>query len=340
MPHRTLFVTERGLRHQQDALRAAPPELDVQMLRQPASDELTKHIADAEFLISERVGVVDAAMIAGAPRLRLIERLGSLAHDIDLEAARAAGVAVSLWPQRGVILVAEHLVMQMLALAKQLREAETIALAAGDWGESRRTDEDTFAYNWSHRAGIDGLYGRSVGILGFGEIGAELARRLKSWGCAVSYQRRRRLPEAVEHELGIAYASLDTLLAESDFVANLLPYSAETDMTLGAEAFARMKQGAFFVSCGSGSVVDESALAEAVRTGRLAGVALDTFEWEPIRPENPLRLLALEGARVNVLLTPHTAAGALPAGAIPNRRTDYEPIIRFLAGAPLPNRLA
>lgn len=339
MPYRTVFLTERGLRHQQDALRAAPPELDVTILRQPDRETLRLLLADAVFLISERAGVIDRELLAAAPQLKMILRLGSLAHDIDLEAARAAGVVVATWPQRGVIMVAEHLVMQMLALVKRLREVEAIAIAAGDWGISRRTDEDTFAYNWSGRQGIGGLWRQTVGILGFGEIGAELARRLQGWACRVLYNRRRRLPAWVEQDLGIAYATKEAILAESDFLVNLLPYFPETDLSLRREHFAAMKPGAFLVSCGSGSVLDEAALAEAVRVGHLGGVALDTFEWEPIRPDNPLRRLAAEGPRWNVLLTPHTAAGAPAAGVVPTRANDYEPILRFLRGEPIAYRL-
>jgi len=339
MGYRTLFLTERGLRHQQDALAAAPPELDVTILRRPDAETLRPLLAEAVFLISERAGVVDRAMIAAAPNLKMILRLGSLAHDIDLDAARAAGVVVATWPQRGVIMVAEHVVMQMLALVKRLREVEAIAVAAGDWGPARRTDEDTFAYNWSGRRGIGGLWQQTVGILGFGEIGAELARRLRGWECRVLYNRRRRLPEWTERELGIEYAAQEELLARSRFLVNLLPYFPETDLSLGRAQFAAMMPGAFLVSCGSGSVIDEAALADAVRSGHLAGVALDTFEWEPLRPDNPLRRLAAEGPRWNVLLTPHTAAGAPPAGVVPTRAGDYEPILRFLRGEPISHRL-
>ena len=236
-------------------------------------------------------------------------------------------------------MVAEHVVMQMLALAKHLREIEAIALEAGDWGESRRTDEDTFAYNWSGRTSIGGLWGQTVGILGFGEIGAEVARRLSGWGCSVRYHRRRRLPESSEKALGLTYTERDALFAASDFVVDLLPYYEDTDLSIGAAEFARMKPGAFFVGCGSGSVIDEVALAEAVRSGHLGGAALDTFEWEPIRSDNPLRLLALEGPHRNVLLTPHTAAGAAPAGVTVTRASDYEPILRYLRAEPIPNQL-
>ena len=339
MAHKTLFLTERGTRHQRDALLAAPPELEVAILRQPDAKLLHEYLVDAEFLISERVGVIDAEILASAPQLKMIERLGSMTDDIDLEAAKTAGVAVCYWPQRGVILVAEHLIMQMLGLAKRLREVEAIAVEAGDWGESRRTDEDTFAYNWSGRAGIGGILGASVGILGFGEIGAELSRRLTGWGCTVQYHRRRRLGRSSEEALGILYAERDALFEKSDFVVNLLPYFQETDLSVGVREFSRMKPGAFFVSCGSGSVVDEAALADAVRSGQLGGAALDTYEWEPIRPDNPLRLLALEVPQWNVLLTPHTAAGAAPAGVTVTRSGEYEPILRYLRAEPIPNRL-
>ncbi|OQA37810.1 MAG: D-3-phosphoglycerate dehydrogenase [Chloroflexi bacterium ADurb.Bin325] len=328
--YRTVFVTERGLVHQQAALRDAPPELAVVMLRQPARAELLAQLADADFLISERMGVIDAELLAAAPRLKLIVRLGSLAYDIDRAAAEARGVRVVVWPQPGVIRVAEHIVLQMLALTKRLREVEAIALAAEDWGPSRRTDEDTFAYNWSGRQGLGGLADQAVGILGFGEIGAELARRLRGWECCVSYHRRRRLPAEVEAELGVTYATRDATLAGSDFVVNLLPYFPETDLTLGAAAFGQMRRGAFLVSCGSGSVIDEATLAEAVRSGQLGGAALDTYEWEPLRADNPLRRLAVEEPRANVLLTPHIAAGAARAGERSSRRRDYEPIMRYL----------
>ncbi len=332
-PYRTLFITERGLFHQQAALHDAPPELAVIMLRQPERTELIAHLADADFLISERTGIIDAELLAAAPRLKLIVRLGSLAHDIDRAAAEARGIRVVIWPQPGVIYVAEHVVLQMLALAKRLREVEAVALAAGDWGPSRRTDEDTFAYNWSGRQGLGGLWGQAVGILGFGEIGAELARRLRGWECRVSYHRRRRLPAEVEAELGITYAMRDEVLAGSDFVVNLLPYFPETDLALDAAALGRMRRGACLVSCGSGSVVDEGALAEALRDGRLGGAALDTYEWEPLQADNPLRRLAVEDPHANVLLTPHIAAGAARAGEVASRRRDYEPIMRYLRRA-------
>jgi phosphoglycerate dehydrogenase-like enzyme len=112
----------------------------------------------------------------------------------------------------------------------------------------------------------------------------------------------------------------------------LLPYYSETDMLIDAEFLSRMKRGAYLTSCGSGSVIDEAALAAALREGHLAGAALDTFEWEPIRPDNPLLPLARDPA-MNVLLTPHTAAGSSrDADSDRTRRADYTNLVRVLRG--------
>jgi phosphoglycerate dehydrogenase-like enzyme len=333
--HPVLFLTERGQRHQQAALASAPSELEVTMLREAERGEVLRRLPEVEFLVSERSGVIDAEMIGVGKRLRLIQRLGSLTYDIDLNAARTAGVPVCAWPVRFAILVAEHIVMQMLALAKRLNEATTVTLQADDWGQPpRRTDEDTFAYNWSHRGGIGGIYRQTVGILGLGEIGAELARRLRGFGATgILYHKRRRLPESAEVELGLTYVSRDQLFVDSDFFCNLLPYFPETDTSINAEVFAKMKSGSYLVSCGSGSVIDEAALAEALRIGRLAGAALDTYEWEPVRPDNPLLPLARD-AEMNILLTPHIAAGTVLA-AERGREEDFENIRRSLRGEPL-----
>jgi phosphoglycerate dehydrogenase-like enzyme len=340
--HAVLFVTNRGRRHQQAVLEAAPPALAVTVMRRPPKEEVLRILPQVEFLISERSGVVDADMIAAGRRLRLIQRLGSLTHDIDLEAARTAGVPVAAWPVQVAIAVAEHVILQMLALAKRLGEVAAIANEAGDWGQpSRRTDEDTFAYDWSGRSGIRSLYGQTVGILGFGEIGAELARRLRGFCPArILYHKRTRLPEHVERELGITYSSQEQMTAESDYLCVLLPYFTETDMLVDAGLLCRMKRGAFLVSCGSGSIIDEAALARALRAGHLTGAALDTFEWEPIRPDNPLLPLARDPA-MNVLLTPHTAAGSSQdADRDPPRRSDYTNLMRVLRGESPHHRVA
>jgi phosphoglycerate dehydrogenase-like enzyme len=261
-----------------------------------------------------------------------------------LEAAKRQGVPVCYRPIRSCIMVAEHMVMQMLALVKKLPEVKAIAEAAGEWGRpSQRTNENIFAYNWSGREGIDGIDGATVGILGLGEIGAELARRLIPFRPAqIIYHKRRRLPEAVELELGLINVEQDELVASSDFLCSLLPYNPNTDHLLDATLFAKMKRGSVFVHCGSGSVIDEQSLADAIRRGHLGGAALDTFEWEPIRSDNPLLPLARDPV-ANVLLTPHMAAGAARIDGqdgAPARQSEYENLVRLLNGRALRYRVA
>ena len=330
---RVVYTTERSLVHQQRALSAAPPELSITMLYQPAPQTLYAALQDAEYLISERVGVVDEQLFASAPYLKLVVRVGSFYHDIDLHAARAAGVTVCRHPDAGTHAVAEHCILQMLVLTRKLRQVEQAALVPDPrWGEPRQTDENVFAYNWSGQRGLGRVEGRTVGILGMGEIGAEVARRLSGWGCSILYHKRRRLPESVERELNITYVDSEGLLAESDYLVSLLPYLPETVNYLNQDRINRLRSGAFVLSCGSGGTFDEAALARAFQDGRLAGVAVDSHTWEPLRADDPLLALARAGA--NVLLTPHIAAGTEF-----DRGGEYSNILRHLQGEPLLYRL-
>jgi len=333
--HKVVFTTDRGAWHQQKALESAPKNLAVNMLRNPDKQTLINALHQAEFLISERSGRIDKEVIQNSSKLKLIQRLGTMVYDIDLKAAADARVAVCTQPIVGVIRVAEHLVMQILVLAKKIKEAERIALEASpQWGHSYRTDEDTFAYNWSGRSGIGQIWQRTIGIIGFGEIGLEFIHRMRSWGCSLLYNKRSRLPTQVEEDLGVTYVPPETLYAKSDYLVNLLPFVPGTDMLLNAAVFHQMKKGACLVSCGSGSTIDEAALAEALRTKKLAGAALDTFEYEPIQGKNPLIQAAKDGC--NILLTPHIAAGSADQqDQGHDRANDYSNIVRYINGEPL-----
>jgi phosphoglycerate dehydrogenase-like enzyme len=335
--HRTVFLTQRGLQHQAWALAAAPAELDIAMRREAGRDEILGLLADAEFLITERAGVVDAGMIEAAPRMRLIQRLGIQTWDIDVEAARKAGVPVCYAPNGGCVMVAEHMVMQMLALLKRVRESMVVTAEAADWGKTpERGDEDHFAYNWSGRGGIGALAGATVGILGFGEIGLELAQRLKGFDCTVLYNKRSRFPAEVEQRFAIQYASQAEIAQQSDVVCCLLPYPG-SEMAINAAYFAQMKQGSLFVHCGSGAVVNEEDLIAALQSNHLAGAALDTYTWEPLRPDDPLLALAREPAS-NLVLTPHVAAGGFTV-TTRGRAGDYDNILAVLEGKPLRYRI-
>ena len=336
--HRVLFLTQRGQRHQQAALEAAPPELEITIRRDPPRDEILQLLPEMEVLITERVGVVDAELIAAGRNLRLIQRLGAQTWDIDLDAARQAGIPVCYQPVRTCVLVAEHMLLQMLGLAKRVRELMRVAEEAGDWGQPpRRCDEDYFAYNWSGRQNLGQLWRSTVGILGFGEIGVELAHRLKGFECAVLYHKRHRLPAHAEAEFNLTYVTQEELMRRSDTVCSLLPYFPETDLSLNAAFFAALQPGALFVHCGAGAVVDEAALIESLRSGHLAGAALDTYTYEPIRPDDPLLALARDPMQ-NLILTPHTAAGA-SAAERNARADDYTNLRALFAGEALQYRL-
>jgi phosphoglycerate dehydrogenase-like enzyme len=336
--HPTLFITHRGERHQQDALGAAPAELNITMLRSPSKEEIIAALPGMEFLITERTGVIDSDIIQAGKDLRLIQRLGSQTYDIDLKAANKAGVPVCYLPVRSCIMVAEHMVLQILALAKRLREVMDLTVSADDFGHpSRLCDEDYFAYNWTKRENLLGLWESTVGILGFGEIGTELARRLNTYGCDILYNKRNPLPEEAEQELNISFATQAELLEKSDFLCMLLPYFPETAQTLDADFFAKMKPGSCFVSCGGSGVVNDQALAEALTSGHLYGAAVDTFTYEPIAKDSPLLPIARQ-PQSNLVITPHTAAGSASASS-KSRKGDYVNILRILDRGNLVGRL-
>jgi lactate dehydrogenase-like 2-hydroxyacid dehydrogenase len=337
--HKILLLTQRGQRHQQDALESAPPDLDVTVRRNPPREEVLTLLPDMEVLISERAGDIDASMIAAGRRLKLIQRWGSQTWDIDVQAARQAGVQVCYWPVRSCVLVAEHMILQMLGLARNVRDLMRVAEEGQEWGRPpRRCDEDYFAYNWSDRRAITGLWRSTVGIYGFGEIGLELARRLRAFECTLLYTKRRRLPPQVEAEFGLTHVMPQEMAGQSDIVCSLLPYFPDTDMSIGEAFFAAMKPGAHFVHCGAGAVVDEGALLAALRSGRLGGAALDTFTYEPLRPDDPLLAVARDRSQ-NLILTPHVGSGASVVQRNA-RADDYTNLQALFAGEPLRYRLA
>ncbi len=324
------------------------------MRRFPTRDEIISLMPQTDVIITERAGVIDRGIIEAGQRLKLIQRIGSLHYDIDIVAAKECGVAVASLPIYGVIAVAEQMMMEIMAVLRRVfplqqtvhRDPESFTMSTplnvGDVPteipfKSRRTTEDVFAFNWSRENRVRMLYGKTVGILGFGEIGAELARRLANWNCKVLYSKRIRLPQLTEQELGITYSGQEELLRESDIVVCLLPYFAETDQWLNAARIATMKRGAILCEAGSGSVVDEYAVADALRSGQLGGAAFDTYEWEPIKQDNPLLALANSDPSINLVLTPHIGS----CGDVSNAgfAEFYENTMRLLHGQTITMRV-
>jgi phosphoglycerate dehydrogenase-like enzyme len=336
--YKTLFVTNRGDRHQQAALAAAPEVLDVVMCRTTSKDEIIALLPNMDFLISERTGTIDNDIIAAGKNLKLIQRLGSQTWDIDATAAKRAGVPVCFMPVRTCVFVAEHLILQMLGLAKRIRQLVDITDKAGDWGmPPKRCNENYFAFNWSGRKYVDAFFESTVGILGFGEIGTELARRLKGFGCRVIYSKRHPLPKAVEIELGLSHVSRDELAQQSDFVACLLPNLPENNQSVDSSFFSQMKRGSHFAHCGAPGVVNEVAMLAALRESQLGGGAIDCFTYEPLRPDDPLVPVARDPAN-NLILTPHIAAGTVAASR-EERVPDFANLLQVLRGGELSHRL-
>lgn len=335
---KALFVTERAPRHQKIAMQAAPDFLEITMMEAPDRESILAGITDAEVLISERSGVVDASLIEAGRKLRLVQRLGRFTYDIDTAAAARAKVAVCFCPLLVSTLVSEHAMMQILALAKTYREAAHVMLKPGGWPEPRKCDENYFAYNWTGRTGMRALADSTVGIVGFGEIGADLARRLRGFGCEVLYYKRNRLPQAVEAELSVAYADLDAIRARSDFLCLLAPHGPGTGESVDHTYIAKMKSGAFLISTGASTVLKEADVAEAVLKSRLAGVASDGFVCEPAPLDGPLLSLVRDHPLANVILSPHIAGG-VASNDVAARAREFENIRRLRDGRPLLHRL-
>lgn len=264
--------------------------------------ELLERVAEADAVVLRR-GRVSAAVLGRARRLRLVQRIGARPHGIDLEAAARAGVTVSCLPRRTLALTAEHVFLLMLALAKRLLRAHT-AVVEGRYDPAAVRPIGNVAYNWPGLTELDGLWRRTLGIIGLGEVGTLVARRARAFDMTVLYHGRTRLAEAEERRLGVRFAPLDELLAESDFVSLHASDTPENEGLMGEAQFARMKPTAVFVNTSRGRLCDEAALLDALRTGRIGGAGLDVHQVEPRPAGDPLAQLP------NVVLTPHAAGGS------------------------------
>jgi len=267
-------------------------------------EELKELIADADFLMVSR-REIDKEVIHAGRKLLLIQSLRADIRNIDVEAAKAAGIPVATLRLLHYPGVAEHTILLMLALAKRLIPSYT-SVTSGHNPKSlkpERTSAQKIAYNWTEIKGITYLFGRTLGIIGLGAIGSEVAKRAHAFEMKILYYQRHRITEKEEKSLNVTYTNLDKLLAKSDFVSLHLPYTSETEKLIGKRELALMKPTAFLINTARGNVVDEAALYEALREKRIRGVGLDVFSEEPILPPNPL--LTLD----NVVLTPHLASG-------------------------------
>jgi phosphoglycerate dehydrogenase-like enzyme len=228
--------------------------------------------------------VIDAQVIKSANRLKVISRYGVGVDNIDLAAAKEKGIVLTNTPGANSGSVAEMTVGLILSLARRIPEAVMLT-RLGDW---------------SRLNGIS-LEGKTVGLLGFGAIGREVARRLAGFKCyLIAYDPFPDLVSA--KKLRVTLVPLKTLITESDFVSLHCPLLPETREIVNQNFLLQMKQGSFLINTARGELINENALVHAIQRGRLGGVALDVFSNEPPASDNPLLRLP------QVLVTPHSSS--------------------------------
>jgi glyoxylate/hydroxypyruvate/2-ketogluconate reductase len=252
------------------------------------NDELLKRLADKDGALTagEPIG---AAAFAAAPRLRVVSNMAVGYNNFNMAAFNAANVLGTNTPDVLNESTADFGWALMMATARRIAESEHW-LRAGHWKK----------WNYDSFLGAD-VYGSTLGVIGMGRIGQALARRARGFNMQVIYHNRSRVAPQIEADLNAQYVSKDEVLKRADHVVLVLPYSADSHHTIGAAELALMKPTATLTNIARGGIVDDAALAEALREKRIAAAGLDVFEGEP--SVNPALLTV-----PNVVLTPHIAS--------------------------------
>jgi glyoxylate reductase len=258
----------------------------------PPRDELLRCAADKDALICLLTEKVNDELLERAPRLRIAATVSVGYDNIDVAACTRRKVVATHTP--GVLddTTADFAFALLMAVARRVVEGDAW-MRAGTWP----------GWNLDQLCGGD-IWGKTLGIIGFGRIGRAMAKRSQGFGMRVLYSDARRATPEVERELHAQYVELDRLLAESDFISVHVPLLAETRHLINAKTLAKMKAGAFFINTSRGPVVDEAALAAALEEKKIAGAALDVYENEP-------KVLPALVGRKDVVLTPHIASASI-----------------------------
>jgi glyoxylate reductase len=276
-----------------------------------AADEsdLTAKIADADGVVVESFRIGDA-VLSGAPRLAIVHKFGTITTNIDLEACAKRGVAVATLRRLVNVAVAEQACAFMLSLAKRIGQfngvVEEAALRKAGFKVRPRQSRYIGYSNFAGITGLKTLLGATLGVIGFGEVGREVAQRARAFEMEVVYFQRTRLAATVEHELGVRYLPLNDLIAQADYILVQLPSNDSTRGLIGRDALGRIKPGAVLIDVARPELIDHDALVATLDSGRLGGLALDVLYTEPADPSEPL----LRYRDRNVILMPHTAVAA------------------------------
>src|SRR5262245_9091589 len=266
-------------------LRGAP-ELEIEESFGLAPADLARKIAPYHGLIVRSSSTVTAEVFGAATNLRVVGRAGIGVDNIDVEAATKKGVVVMNTPAGNNITTAEHAISMLLALARSIPQA-TASMKSGKWEKGRFIGSEVF--------------NKTLGVVGIGNIGSLVAERALGLKMRVIAFDPFISQEAAQR-LGVELVGLDDLYARSDFITIHTPLTPETRGLIGAAAFGKMKDGVRLINCARGGIVDEEALAAAIRQGKVAGAALDVFSEEPPPADHPL--LKLD----QVISTPHLGA--------------------------------
>jgi glycerate dehydrogenase len=272
-------------------LQAAFDVLDLHAATDPG--QVIERIRDAQVVISNKVKL-DADAFAAAPHLKLVLVAATGTNNVDLQAAKAHGVTVCNCQGYGTPSVAQHTIALLLALATRLPDYHD-AVRAGRW---QKADQFCFL-----DYPIVELSGKTLGILGYGELGSAVARLAEAFGMTVLVGQLPGRPASQDR------LALDELLPQVDALSLHCPLTEQTRNLIGARELAMLKPGAFLINAGRGGLVDEHALVDALRSGHLGGAGFDVLTQEPPKDGNPL----LDGDVPRLILTPHSAWGSREA---------------------------
>lgn len=278
-------LSEQGI----EILKRSGLEVDVKTNLTP--EELVKEIKNYDGLVVRSATKVTAAVIDAADRLKVIGRAGSGLDNVDINAASKKGIVVMNTPGGNTITTAEHTIAMMCSMSRLVPQA-TASMKAGQWEKNK--------FN-----GVE-MYNKTLGIVGTGQIGSYVAKVALGMGMHVlGYDPY--LSEENAKKMGIQLANLDTLFRKSDFITLHTPLTAETKNLINKETIATMKKGVRIINCARGGIINETDLYEGLKSGQVAGAALDVFEKEPMDPKHPLL------THENFIATPHLGASTTEA---------------------------
>lgn len=285
-----ILVTDE-LSPQAMELLDAAADVQYDVVKRPPKEKLLEIIPEYDAVLVRSSGRIDADVLAAGKRLKVVGRAGAGVDNIDLEAASLRGVMVMNTPGANTIATAEHTMTLMLALCRHIPQADA-SLRTGQWERNRFM-------------GVQ-LYQKTLGIVGLGRVGQQVARRAQAFEMTViAYDPY--ISDEVARELKVELVSLEELLSRADFITINAALTPESRGLLNAQNIARMKPGVRIINCARGALIDEEALYEALVSGHVAGAALDVFIEEPLPADSKLRTLS------NVVLTPHLAASTVEA---------------------------